>query len=588
MRNKFKLKFKNKLLLLNAFGICILFIISLVLNSLVIHHYNRRLTTEIAKNLELSAETITNICSDIETQMSQLASNSKLQNYLSNRKQDKGTPSDYHSIYNLLLNTYANSDSLPYIDYIDILDKDFCFGTNTAPLNHLTAAGRKNIISLARDQKGLCTYAVPGDSSLLCCKTIREINKLSLANLGTMAVGIDTKKLIASVSSKYTYHDTKQYLFDGQNKVLLADPGGHVSKDLVKTILRNSSADVISIHKIDYLRVSIFLDNKNWHYVALVPYDQISKVRNIYIVLVCACLCLSALFLLFITSKFFRRTLRCFDSLLIDMDNGKVSFHSSQNKKQQLLARNDEIGELYRQFNHMADRINQLIHDNYAIQLERNSLQIQALSAQISPHFLYNTLDSINWRAKSIKEPSISAMVESLGKILQLTLSNPSYYLTLKEEIIIARQYLNIQTIRYKEKLTYTFHLDSDTDSIYVPRLILQPIIENAIQESMRKIDGSCHLDVSIAKGTNDLTILISNAGSRFSDDFQTRFANNTVSHYGFGIGLKNIEQRLKLCYKDKARMSFYNQNQCATVSIIIPIMIKEGDTDVKALDRRR
>lgn len=133
---------------------------------------------------------------------------------------------------------------------------------------------------------------------------------------------------------------------------------------------------------------------------------------------------------------------------------------------------------LHRQFDKMAVQISSLVKENYTKELLVKEAQLKALEMQINPHFLYNTLESINWRAKVIKATVISQMVESLGNLFRAILSHTGQNFTIEEELALVNDYLTIQKCRFGSRLICSINADSALSRICVPKLSIQPLVE--------------------------------------------------------------------------------------------------------------
>src|SRR5690606_2848016 len=144
----------------------------------------------------------------------------------------------------------------------------------------------------------------------------------------------------------------------------------------------------------------------------------------------------------------------------------------------EIILSKDEVGQIQRHFRIMLERINELIQENYIKQLVIKDTQFKALQAQINPHFLYNTLESINWMAKMSKQDRISQMVESLGYLLRLSISEQDSVITLHKELHIVQQYLVIQKLRFEERLDFQLDVPEHLVLCTVPKLSIQPIVE--------------------------------------------------------------------------------------------------------------
>lgn len=161
----------------------------------------------------------------------------------------------------------------------------------------------------------------------------------------------------------------------------------------------------------------------------------------------------------------------------------------------------------------MSERIHHLIQVNYVNELWKKDAQFKALEKQIQPHFLYNTLESINWRAKSAGVPDISNMVNALGSLLRASLTEDNGNWTLKKELDVTSSYITIQKYRFEEHLDY--HLDCAPLLLdaHIPKFTIQPLVENAIHYGLEENDEICHIIVQcrLEPDTRELSLLVQN-----------------------------------------------------------------------------
>lgn len=157
-----------------------------------------------------------------------------------------------------------------------------------------------------------------------------------------------------------------------------------------------------------------------------------------------------------------------------------------------------EVEHLQRTFKMMIQRIRELINQNYAKQLVIRESELKALQAQINPHFLYNTLDSINWLAKVNRQSQISQMVEALGFLLRSSLSDGTSLITLKSELGIVRSYVTIQRIRFEERLDFQLEVPDEYLDALIPKMTLQPLLENAIHYALEPRVETCHIRIIV------------------------------------------------------------------------------------------
>ena len=210
-----------------------------------------------------------------------------------------------------------------------------------------------------------------------------------------------------------------------------------------------------------------------------------------------------------------------------------------------------ELREVTRQFNAMLDQIDQLMADVRRQEEATRQYELQALSSQINPHFLYNTLDTIIWMAEFQDSQRVVQVTKSLATYFRLALNQGKDLISLSDEINHVRQYLFIQKQRYGDKLEYEIDENSVFDNLVLPKLVLQPLVENALYHGIKEKDGQGHIKVSVQKKDSGLVICIEDDGVGFqatSDSSQSQLKRG-------GVGLQNVDQRLKLHFGDNYQM---------------------------------
>ena len=220
-----------------------------------------------------------------------------------------------------------------------------------------------------------------------------------------------------------------------------------------------------------------------------------------------------------------------------------------------------ELVDLARQFNIMLDRIDQLM---IAVKEEEQNVrryELQALSSQINPHFLYNTLDTIVWMAEFNDSKRVVEVTKSLAKYFRLALNQGHEQISLKDEIDHVRQYLFIQKQRYGEKLQYEIKELKQYDDYKIPKLILQPLVENAIYHGIKEMNRQGMIRVSVFKNDTQLIVSIYDNGRGFVASETT---NATLVRLG-GVGLKNVDQRLHLQFGDAYHMDIQSKQNIYT-----------------------
>ena len=210
-----------------------------------------------------------------------------------------------------------------------------------------------------------------------------------------------------------------------------------------------------------------------------------------------------------------------------------------------------ELKEVTRQFNTMLDQIDQLMAAIRRQEEATRQYELQALSSQINPHFLYNTLDTIIWMAEFQDSQRVVQVTKSLATYFRLALNQGKDLISLSDEINHVRQYLFIQKQRYGDKLEYEIDEDPAFGNLVLPKLVLQPLVENALYHGIKEKEGQGHIKVSVHKKDSGLIIRIEDDGVGFQnpdDSSQSQLKRG-------GVGLQNVDQRLKLHFGDNYQM---------------------------------
>lgn len=247
--------------------------------------------------------------------------------------------------------------------------------------------------------------------------------------------------------------------------------------------------------------------------------------------------------------------------------------------------RYDEIGLLGRSFNKMLVRMEDLMLVTKRHERQKREAEFRSLQANINPHFLYNTLDTIQWMARKQKATDVAEVVESLAKLFRIGLSKGRDKITLGEEIEHIESYLMIQKMRYQEKLNYMIDVDKSNRSRYVLKFILQPIIENAIYHGIKERRGAGYITVTVQEKEGQLLIVIKDDGVGMSkvklkelrqalNEAISRTENQEEIRDKKGYGMLNVQARILLTFGEGYGIYMDSKESAGTrVEILLPIL---------------
>lgn len=242
----------------------------------------------------------------------------------------------------------------------------------------------------------------------------------------------------------------------------------------------------------------------------------------------------------------------------------------------------DEVGEASACFNRMVDDIRELIDKNYILAIKERESELDTLQAQINPHFLYNTLDSLYWKATESENDEIAEDILSLSQLFRLVLNRGDGIVTVQTEAELVERYLHIQKMRFGKRLTYEIALDQAILEEEIPKLILQPFVENAIVHGFESADGSYTLSVSGKREENNMIFCITDTGVGMSkaqleaiwDQADARkYATQRIGRYA----IKNVRERLALIYQENYGLHIESAvGRGTTVVLTVPCGLKE------------
>jgi Predicted signal transduction protein with a C-terminal ATPase domain len=233
-----------------------------------------------------------------------------------------------------------------------------------------------------------------------------------------------------------------------------------------------------------------------------------------------------------------------------------------------------EIQHLGKAIRSMVNQMHILMDNIVEEQESKRKSELNALQAQINPHFLYNTLDSIVWMIENENYEGAIIMVTALARLFRISLSKGKNIITVRDEIEHARNYLTIQNIRYKNKFTYDIQVDEKTLNFASIKLIIQPLIENAIYHGMEFMGGDGEILVKTYIKDNDLYIdVIDNGLGMLQEVADTLLTSESkVEKKGSGIGLKNVHERIQIYFGKNYGLKIYSEpDEGTTISIHMP-----------------
>lgn len=360
-----------------------------------------------------------------------------------------------------------------------------------------------------------------------------------------------------------TYEKNNVYILD-KNGIIITDKlhknrtGFKFNEDYLDQIIKNEKGvfecDIENVHYRAYYTTS---DHMALKVVELVPISVIYKERAIIIaifIILIIVFSIMAVIASLALSKNISKPINQLSNMMKKVEEGERNINFP-------IIGNDEIAQLGKSFNDMIREINRLIEEVYIKQFLLQQAEFTALKAQVNPHFLYNTLQSINWMAKLSDFDGVSTMVTALGKFLRYSINSHEDLVTIGQEIEQIQNYLIIQKIRYGDKFEVSIDVEENIKDYKVLKLMLQPIVENSIIHGIEQKVGKGEIKINVYARDRELYFDILDNG--------IGFGNSTAK--GEGIGINNVGRRVKIQYGDNFGVSIAKKEEYTCVSIKIP-----------------
>lgn len=339
------------------------------------------------------------------------------------------------------------------------------------------------------------------------------------------------------------------FIMDGDGGVVYS-PVNKVVYRISGDWLRGSSGKTVkTINHTQYQLLYHSFPEYDWRIIGVFPLNEsLQVVKDIqFFTLLIAFVTLS---LAFAASWYFTNSIvkpvGKLRSLMKKVEEGELHLRYPVKSK-------DEIGELGNSFNNMVQEIDNLIHLVYLEQKEKREAELKILQAQIKPHFLYNTLDTIQWMAQDRDADDIVDIVVALTNLFRISLSKGRELIPLNEEIQHVDSYLIIQMARYEDKLSYGIELPEDLSNVHVPKIILQPLVENAIYHGIKAKPGNGHIQIGGYREEQKLVLTVEDNGIGF-DPGRLNQINEALQQErrggeDRGYGIYNVNERIRLSY---------------------------------------
>ena len=435
------------------------------------------------------------------------------------------------------------------------------------------------ILKLTTEANGAYVYLNPTEEFpyILSGRDIRNRIDLSLKYMGTLIIAYDIKgiiddnmKSLSGVENNVCVYSDDVLIYSNNDELFSGILGDDdpLKKHAAGTDEPASGYDIVNKNGKKYFRCYLKSANSGWNFVNECTYDSIYRT----LIYANRALIIAAISLFILFAFLLRKLCVVITSPLTNLaESMRIVENGDFEKAKSILLpveTHDEVGLLSEEFHIMLDKIVVLIKENYEKQLTLMDTRYKALQAQINPHFLYNTLNSIGWMIKAGRNEEAQKMLTALGSQLRAAFREEQLA-TIAEEMELLEHHIYIQKIRYDERVEFILEAEEEVLCVKVPRLSFQPLVENAINYGVEYSSEKCTVRVLARRCGDRVRIEVSDNGAGMELERLRKVRNFTMQPRQNGIGLKNINQRLELIYKDEYQLLIESQEGVGTTIMI-------------------
>lgn len=527
-------------------------------------------------NLQKSSELLDNNLKNITNIMRSITSNENLRNELKASDEVSETKDNYFpiqsvNVFSKIFREYTIDTT--YIDSICLYDNDgrlYYFGTKFSgttvlknnPYNKIKEKSWYKEAINAKGKEIILGYNVLDEESLefsfSSIKLVRDVD--TLMPIGLMIINVKENAFTKAFPNVNPDSDQGTFLVLDKNKNNNNSPIVFMNKndrDIKKIVDNSEDFNSSTLENQGYSVSSYTNDITGWEIVHIIKKSQLLKdnrLIGIYTAIVCIVTIILALLLSIVFSNTINKPIKRLKRAISDVGKGKRDITEEFG--------DDEIGILGNQFKVMVKENLELNDKITSSKLKQREAELELLQAQINPHFLYNTLDSIYWLAKIKKVDDIADMAIALSDIFKLSLNKGSEITIVRNEIKQVQSYLVIQNLRYKDRFKVNIDIDEKIMNHEIIKLIIQPFIENAMVHGLEVKVGDGEINITGKLDGTEIIFVIKDNGIGVED----------INKFNSGYGIKNVQERIKLYYGEEYGVTFESEIKKGTiVTIKIP-----------------
>lgn len=455
------------------------------------------------------------------------------------------------------LNSYARVEEKRWYKKAQQSERDVEFSSH---VQNIMAGEYEWVITLSRKIED--SFGSPSEKLLIVDMNYEVIHDLC----ETVNMGANGYVYILDENGEIIYHPQQQLILSGVKKELLQE-----------IVEQNKAIFYTDENGDDKLYTSCKSQQTGWTVVGVSYMSEVLADAEAFDRIHVALAIVLSLLALAVAVLLSRKITKPIKSLQIVMqkrhkDNFKPVYMPVEGR--------NEIASLYDSYNQMIGYIDELLEINTQKAREQQQSEMRALQAQINPHFLYNTLDSIVWMIETDDQEQAIRMTAALAKFFRRAIGTSKIFVTIEEELEYTRQYLIIQRMRYKDKIDFDIQMDSNILKEKIIKLVLQPLVENSLYHGLKYKKGQGIIRITGYRMGDKIWMKVSDNGIGMEEDtLRTLFETKEKEHEGMAkqIGLANVQKRMQLYYGKEYGLTVESERGIGTtVTIVIPAQTED------------
>lgn len=551
--------------------IAALTLMTFVFMQMFIHRYEIMLNSQLSTILEVSSDSVQSAVDDMEDASIDFMIDDDFQRWFKSFSHGE----DY-SYEDFIASSEMNKYILDFVNdyqavkFALILDDEYktvvsAMGSNPAWNDSKSQIVKDNIKS---DERYKLIAPTAELDELIAVRKIVDLSNPALETEGLLIIGIDINALVGVTTANLEDYPLSSLIMF-EDDVLHTDfETDDTARNFMNKIISEDTAQIETRFKGErYYRTYKELETPGLKYAVYVlhsdVFGRLEQLINIALIV----FIFMVLILLYVNYRATKRMISPLSNLSNQMKKVQTGVFEGVRIDNKIGA--SEINSLAEDFNVMVEKIDTLIQENYLEKMLLQESELKLLQSQINPHFLYNTLESINWMAKAGRTKEISVMVQALSKLFRNAVNNKKTAITVKEELDLLWNYIAIQKIRFEDRLETYVDVEEEFLDYKIPKFILQPLVENSIKYALERYSTTCIIKVYARNSGTGMKLYIEDNGPGIDKAQLEKIRTNQPVESKSGIALKNIIRRLEIMYHTDNAMEFESETGKGTTIII-------------------